>query len=168
MSGKNGSFRWKLNVFDVVIMAVVLVLAAALVIVWRNTGKSNISVKVTRPVHYRIEINGMVPDGALSIKEGDQIYDSVKKYDLGTVKSVKLEPARRQTKDMVSGRTIYADIPDRLTAIIEVVCDCTDDVSSVSTASGYTLQVGKNVFVAGPGYAGSGYIIAISREDVEG
>lgn len=168
MSGKNGTFRWKLNVFDVVIMAVVLVLAAALVIFWRNTGKSNISVKVTRPVRYTIEINGMVPDGALAIREGDKIYDSVKKYDLGTVRSVRHEPARRLTKDMVTGRTVYAEIPGRITAIIEVVCDCTDEGASVSTASGYTLQVGKNVFVAGPGYAGSGYIIAISREDVEG
>jgi hypothetical protein len=65
---------------------------------------------------------------------------------------------------METGRTIYAEVPDRLTAVIDVVCDCYEDEASISTTSGYTLRVGANVFVAGPGYAGSGYIVAISRE----
>ncbi|HHT17453.1 MAG TPA: DUF4330 family protein [Papillibacter sp.] len=167
MSSKNQGFRWKLNVFDVIIMAVVLVAAAALIIVWRNSGRSNISVMESRPVRYRIEINGMVPDSAIAIESGDLIYDSVKKYALGTVQDVTLEPARRLSKDMETGRTILAEIPDRLTAVIDVVCDCYDSESTVSTTSGYTLRVGQNVFVAGPGYAGSGYIVSILREDVE-
>ncbi|NLM83775.1 MAG: DUF4330 family protein [Clostridiales bacterium] len=167
MSAKNEGFRWKLNVFDVIIMVVVLVLAAALILVWRNSGRSNISVMESRPVRYKVEISSMLPDGANAIKPGDLIYDSVKKYALGTVEDVTLEPARRLSKDMETGRTIYAEIPDRLTAVLDVVCDCYETESSISTTSGYTLRVGANVYIAGPGYAGAGYIVAISREEAQ-
>ena len=40
----------------------------------------------------------MVPDSAIAIESGDLIYDSVKKYALGTVQDVTLEPARRLSR----------------------------------------------------------------------
>lgn len=167
MEKKQGKPRWKLNVFDIIIIAVVIVAAGVLIYIWRFSDKSGSTAAASKPVHYTIELSGMLSGTAEKIKEGDTIMDSTKKFIMGTVVSVSVEPATTPQKNLETGDTVLAVIPDKETAVVELLCDCASSESQITAESGYVISVGKEVTAAGPGYAGKGYVIAINRGDLE-
>jgi len=166
MDAKNKKPRWRLNAVDIVIIAVVLAAAAALLYLWRASGKSSDAAANTKPVHYTIELNNMAAGTAQKIKPGDTIVDSEKKFVMGTVESVAILPATTQATDYQTGNTLTVENPGRDLAQITLVSDCSTTDNQIRAASGYVISVGKEVHAAGPGYAGIGYIIGIDREDV--
>jgi hypothetical protein len=166
MEKKPEKKRLRVSIFDVIIIAVVIVAAGLLIFFWRQSGKSSDATVNTRPVHYTIELNGMVPGAAEKIRAGDTIMDSDKKFIMGTVENVTIGPATSAAKDLETGDTLTAEVPDKELALIELVCDCSASESQIKAASGYVVAVGKEVHAAGPGYAGIGYVVEINREDV--
>lgn len=166
MENKQNKPRWKLNIFDIVIIVAVIIAACALIFIWRSSGKSSAPSLTSKPVHYTIELSGMVGGSAEKIKAGDAIIDGKKKLIMGTVVSVTLEPTTTAVKDLETGDTLSSVVPGCETAIIELVCDCSATDSVISAESGYIVRVGEEVQAAGPGYAGLGFIIAIDREDL--
>lgn len=166
MENKQNKPRWKLNIFDIVIIAVVLIAACALIYVWRASGKSSVPSLTSKPVHYSIELDGMLAGSAEKIKEGDTITDGKKKMIMGTVVSVSIAPATTAVKDLETGNTLRSEVPGKETATIELVCDCSANDMEILAESGYVVRVGEEVQATGPGYAGHGYIIAIDREDL--
>ena len=161
---KNKRPRWKMNGFDIIIIAVVLVAAAAVLFVWNTFGQSGGTATNAKPVYYTIELEKMVGDTADAVKEGDTIVDSAKKYVMGTVVSVTVVPATETKTDLTTGNTVVSEIPGKKTAIIELLCDCNESDSALVATSGYVIRIGTEVQAAGPGYAGLGYIVAIDRE----
>ncbi len=164
MDTQNEKPRWKLNGFDIILIAVVLVAAAAVLFIWRSSGQSSAASVSTRTVSYTIELQKMVGETAYEIKTGDTIVDSAKKYVMGTVESVTVAPATDPKIDLTTGDTVNSEIPGVLTALIELSCDCSETDSAITAASGYVVRIGSEVQAAGPGYAGTGYIVAIERE----
>jgi hypothetical protein len=166
MDAKNKKPRWRLNAVDIVIIAVVLAAAAALLYLWRASGKSSTAAANLKTVTYAIELSQMEHGAAGRIKEGDVIYDSAKKYVMGTVISVSVEPAVTPVKNLETGDTVLSRIPDQETAIVRLECRASENDAQITAESGYVIRVGEKVQAAGPGYAGLGYIIAIDREEV--
>jgi hypothetical protein len=158
--------RMKISIFDIIIIAVVIIAAGVLIFVWRPSGKSSGTAIVTTPVHYSIELSGMVQGAAEKIKEGDTIMDIDKKFIMGKVESVAIAPATTPGKDLNTGDTVSALVPGKETATIELVCDAAASETEVKAVSGYVIRVGNEVHAAGPGYAGAGYVIGIDREDL--
>ena len=158
--------RFIISVVDIVIIAVVIVAAVALIFIWRMSGKSSDAAVGARPVHYTIELNGMVAGAAAIIKPGDTIVDGDKKFIMGTVESVAIGPATSPAKNLETGDTLMSVVPDKELATIVLVCDCSSTDANITAASGYIVKVGAEVHAVGPGYAGIGYIIAIDREDI--
>jgi hypothetical protein len=167
MENKENKRRLKISIFDVILIAVVVVAACALIFIWRSSGRSSSTDVNTRPVHYSIELNGMLPGTAEKIKAGDTIMDSDKKFIMGTVESVAISAATVTKPDLQTGDTVTVENPGKELATVNLVCDCSATDSQVVAASGYVVSVGKEVHAAGPGYAGIGYVVAIDREDVE-
>jgi hypothetical protein len=166
MENKPARPRLKISIFDIVIIAVVIVAAGALIFVWRMSGKSSDTAVNARPVHYTIELNGMVQGTAGKIGAGDTIIDGDKKFVMGTVQSVTIGPATSLTPNRENGDTLQSVVPGKEMATIVLVCDCSSTDANVTAASGYVVKVGTEVHAVGPGYAGIGYIIAINREDL--
>lgn len=166
MENKQNKPRWKLNIFDIIIIAAVVVAAGVLIFIWRNSGKSS-NVAATRSVHYTVELSNMLEGTSLKIKKGDTIMDSTKKYIIGTVTNMMTEPATKPEPNYETGDTIPSVIPGRETVFIEILCDCSESASEIMTESGYLIRIGNEVTAAGPGYAGKGYVVAIEREDLE-
>ena len=157
--------RWKLTGFDIIIIAVVLVVAAVVFMFLRSSSQTSTTAVSTRSLSYTIELRNMADETAYLIKEGDTIYDSAKKYIMGTVESVTIEPATSAQVDLTTGDTVTSEIPDKLTATIELVCQCTETDTAITATSGYVIRIGAEVQATGPGYAGTGYLVAIERED---
>ena len=163
METQNKKRRWKLNGFDIILIAIVLVAAAAAFLLWGSSSQSSGSVSAT-PVHYTIELEEMIGETAYEIKAGDTIVDSVKKYVMGTVESVTVVAATDWNTDYTTGDTVMSEIPGEKTAVIELVCDCNVTDAEIAATSGYVIRIGAEVQAAGPGYAGTGYVVAIDRE----
>ena len=162
METQNKKPRWKLNGFDIILIAVVLVAAAAVFLLWRSSSRSS-DVSATS-VRYTIELEEMAGETAYQIKAGDTIVDSVKKYVMGTVESVSVMAATEWKTDYTTGDTVMSEIPGKKTAVIELVCDCNMSDAEIAATSGYVVRIGAEVQAAGPGYAGTGYVVAIDRE----
>lgn len=166
MENKENRPRLKISIFDVVIIAVVIIAAGALIFVWRLSGKSSGAAIITKPIHYAIELNGMAAGTADKIKEGDIIMDSKKKFIMGTVESVSVLPATTPEKNLETGDTIQSQVPDKETALIELITEVSSSDSEIKAASGYIIRVGEEVQATGPGYAGLGYVVTVDREDL--
>jgi flagellar basal body-associated protein FliL len=167
MEKKQNKPRWKLNIFDIIIIAIVIIAAGVLIYIWRFSDKSGNTSVNYKPVHYSIELSGMMSGTAEKIKEGDTILDSTKKFIMGTVVSVSIEPATTPEKNLETGDTVLSVMPDKETAVVELLCNCSSNESQITAESGYMISIGKDVTAAGPGYAGKGYVIAIERGDLE-
>jgi hypothetical protein len=163
MDEKNKKPRWRLNVFDIVIIVVVLAAAAALLLIWRGSGKSTTAVVNTKPVHYTIELTNLENGVGEKIKAGDTIYDSAKKYVMGTVVTVSIGPTVSPVKNLETGDTVMAEVPNAETAIVELVCNAAETDAEIKAESGYIVRGGEKVQAAGPGYAGLGYIVNVAR-----
>lgn len=165
MENKQNKPRLKFNIFDVIIIAVVIVAACALIFIWRNSGKSG-STAITKPVHYTITLDGMASGSSGKIKEGDTIMDTTKKFIMGTVVSVEIAPATSPAKNLETGDTVLSEIPGKETATIELVCNCSSTDAEITAESGYLIRIGNEITASGPGYAGKGYVVAIERGDL--
>jgi hypothetical protein len=165
MENKKGKPRWKLNIFDIIIIAVVIIAAGVLLYLWRFSGNSS-NGAATIPVHYTIELNGMLGGTSEKINEGDTVMDSTKKFIMGTVVSVTSGPATTPQKNLETGDTVVSEVPDKEAVLIELMCNCASTDSQITAESGYVIRIGGEVTAAGPGYAGKGYVVAIERGDL--
>jgi hypothetical protein len=165
MEKKQNKPRWKLNVFDVIIIAAVIIAAGVVLYLWRFSGNSS-NAAATIPVRYTIELTGLLDGTSEKIQEGDTILDSTKKFVMGEVVSFKREPTVMPQKNYYTGNTVSAEIPGRETVLIEIVCNCSVSAAQITAESGYVIRIGAEATAGGPGYAGKGYIVAIERGDL--
>ena len=150
------------NLFDIVVIALILILAAVLLLV--NVGQSRES-EDAGTVTYTMLLEGMRNNSGNLISPGDELVDKVKKYNIGTVVSVDVETAERQVNDYENGGLVDSVVEDQQNAIVIVEADCTETSSQITVDGGYIIRAGLTVSVRGPGYWGTGYIISVDRGD---
>lgn len=164
MEQSNSKFRLRLNLFDAVIL--VLVLAVGAVLVWfslRASGTEE-SAPTSRSVQYTILIPRMVEGDSALIRPGDALEDTVENYALGTVVSVTAQPALAQVLDEESGSYVQTAVAGYEDVYITVTSTCTESEDALLLGGGYDFRVGQSVGVRGPGYMGSGRVTEIVRE----
>lgn len=163
--------KWKLNLFDIGLLAVVLVAAVGLV-AWKFVGNNQTSVdpnsgvavpKGTYAVNYVVELEQLHQQTAEMIAEGDEIYERTKKEFMGTVQSVEVSPARTLTKNELEGTFQFVEVPERYNVILNVTAQAVQNDSGIVLESGLEVRAGTSVRVLGPGYYGAGYILSVER-----
>ena len=158
--------RWRLNLFDIIIIACALI-AAVLIINYASRsggGASIISAGTQKTIQYTLELQGMRFGAAALIKPGDTLIDKVERRALGTVVSVELKPAKTQMSDSTTGNRVIVEIPGRIDAVITVSAQATVTDSQIGV-DGFAIRVGAKASVNGPIYNGSGYISFVERSD---
>ncbi|MBQ3135208.1 MAG: DUF4330 family protein [Oscillospiraceae bacterium] len=163
--------KWKLNLFDIGLLVVVLVAAAGL-LAWKFVGSrqtavdpnSGLSVpKGMQVVHYVVELEQVHKETADMIALGDTIYERTKKELMGTVESVEVSPARTLTKNELQGTFQFVEVPERYNVLMNVTAQATDTEEGIVLESGLEVRAGTSVRVFGPGYYGAGYILSVER-----
>ena len=160
--------KWKLNLFDVSLIAVVL--AAGLLVVGikflgadkpadPNTGVP--AGKIT--VNYVVELEQLHRQTAEMVAVGDELYERTKKEGMGTVQSVQVSPTRTLTKNELEGTFQFAEVPERYNVLMDVTAQGTQSDGAITLDSGLEVRAGTSVRVFGPGYYGAGYIISVER-----
>lgn len=162
--GNNAGGKKLLNLFDIVIIAVVVVLAGVFLL-WR-AGKLSTQENVVHDnstVRYAIELSNMRYDSAEMIQVGDEILDNIKNFTMGTVVAVEVRDAETLTKDYETGAYIVSTIPGAKTAVVTLESDCVESATGFVVDGGYSVCGGNSVNVVGPGYYGQGYVLYIER-----
>lgn len=160
--------KWKLNLFDIGLIVVVL-LAAAGVVALKLAGSSASTDPATGTpagkitVNYVVELEQLHQQTAEMVKVGDQLHERTRKEAMGTVTSVKVEPARTLTKNELEGTFQFAEVPERYNVTMEVTALATESESNIALESGLEIRAGTAVRVFGPDYYGAGYILSVEK-----
>ena len=161
MENKSGR-RISLNFFDILIIIIVIALAAGLIYM-KTRGSSEGQASEASTVTYEIEISNLSKDTENLIQSGDNIIDKVKKQEMGKVVSSEFYPMKKESVNLQTGDTLYAEVPGLYSAKITLEAECSDTGSSLITGGGFEVRTGTEVSILGPGYGGSGYVINVIR-----
>lgn len=169
MEQSNPKFRLRLNLFDAIILVLVLAIGAALVWFGLRSGGAAETAPSARPVQYTIMIPRMAEGNSELIQPGDSLEDTVENYQLGTVVSVAAQPAVVQVLNQETRSYVDAVLEGYEDVYITVESTCTESGSgdALLLDGGYDFRVGQTINVRGPGYLGSGRVTQIAREVAE-
>lgn len=158
----------KLNLFDIIILALVVVGGIAFFAITnmsRSGGVALPTTSATRTVRYTIELASMLEEAADLINEGDIIVDRIEKRTLGKVVAVEIVPAVIPVKDIFTGEQLLEAQPGRITANLTLETTAAETASALTVDGGFIVRAGTQVTAIGPGYAGMGYVLSVERED---
>lgn len=164
MEQNNHKFRLRLNLFDAIVLVVVLAVGAAAV--WFGLRSGGGVSSAARTVQYTIQFQNMTEGSSQLIHPGDALVDTVKNYKMGTVVSVRSEPALVQVLDQETRTYVDAELAGHEDVYVTVESTCTEsgDGGALLLDGGYDFRVGQTAYVRGPGYMGSGPVTEIVRE----
>ena len=160
---------WKLNLFDIGLIAVVVVAAAvfAFAKLGGNPAPADTSAGQPAPtpqsVRYVVQVEQSLPQTAELFEVGQHLYERTRKEDMGVIESVEVTPAKTLTKNELTGTFHFVEVPDRFDVTMTLSSPATFHDTSIVLASGLEIRAGNSVRVLGPGYYGSGYVLEIER-----
>lgn len=162
MGANNKKLFGKINVFDIIIIALILVVAVAVLGIYYSKQKKVVtkSVKTT----YTLELIDNPLGFAKLVKEGDIIKDSIKNFNMGTIIKVEQTPNTKVLNDLVNETIVENETPDRERVVLTVEANVVDNSTDLLVDNQYDIRVGKDVYVKGPRYGGVGYILSIQRD----
>ena len=157
--------KWRLNLFDIIFIACIIIAA---VVVMRLSGSGGVTITAPggeqRTVTYTIIFERMIPNAALSVSPGDELIDRVENRHLGRVVSVEIQPAQILQPNRSTGNLYLQNIPERYDVFVTVEATAMFTESQISIADGgFILRAGVSVSVSGPGYNAAGFVIDIER-----
>lgn len=162
--------RWKLNLFDAGLIAVVLVAVGVFAAIKLGGGSSTpVDTSADQPapipqsVRYVVQVEQSLPQTAELFEVGQHLYERTRKEDMGVIESVEVTPAKTLTKNELTGTFHFVEVPDRFDVTMTLSSPASFNDTSIILASGLEIRAGNSVRVLGPGYYGSGYVLEIER-----
>ena len=165
MEQNTPKFRLRLNLFDAIVLVVVLLAGAVLVWFGLRSSGSEAASPTTRTVQYTVLFQRIREGNSALIEAGDPLVDTVRNYNLGTVVSTRVEPATYQVLNQETQTYVDAVLEGYEDVYVTVESTCTVGDDSLVLDGGYIIRVGGTTYVRGAGYMGSGPIISIEREE---
>jgi len=162
---ENKKRKWRLNLFDIIFIACVIIAALVVLRLRGGTGGGGLIGSGTQQtVVYTIALERMLGDTAFMISPGDELMDRVENRLMGRVVSVEVMPATTHQINYETGNRDLVEMPGANQAIVIVTATASVTDNQISIG-GFIVRAGVQVSVAGPLYSGSGFIIDIERSD---
>ena len=153
----------KIPVFDVVVIAVVLVAAIVFYKVFTTSKSGNRLTNVeTKTVRYTVDFLNLsnAVDGVAD--PGEKVYDLNTNYEIGKVVSAKSRPFVANSFDSFTGEPVSTEYSDRQS--ITIVVEATAKVSEVATEiNSVKIGIGKTMTFNMPSLCATGVIIDIEE-----
>ncbi len=160
--GVNKRLFGKFNMFDVVIITLILVVAVGVLGVYYIKQRKVITKGVK--TIYTLELIDNPLGFSKLVKEGDNIKDRIKNYNMGTIIKVEKTPNTKILNDLVNNVILEKETPDRERVVLTVEANVVDSGTDLLVDNQYDIRVGKDIYVKGPRYGGVGYILSIQRD----
>lgn len=165
MEQKTPKFRLRLNLFDGIILVLVLLVGGFFIWSQHKPGPAaNNPATSASSVRYTIRIQRWREGTDNLIQIGDKITDNVKNFEMGQVVAVEKAPAMTQVLDHINGAFVQTEVEGYDDVLVTLESDASISQEAVQLSSGYTIRVGASAYIRGSGYMGSGSIISIERE----
>lgn len=163
---EGNKFRFKLNLFDTIVLVLAFCVAAVLGYkMMKPAATEETATSSVETVRYTVQFQKMLEGTGSLIRPGDELEDTVKNYKLGTVVSTEIIPATMRVLDVERRKVVQAEIPGREDVLVLVEAPCTMGESSLLLDGGYKLRVNAPAYIRGNGYMAVGPIVSIEREE---
>lgn len=157
----------KINFFDIIIIVLVAIVAIVALTFYYSREKKAVD-KGTK-MTYTLELVDSPLGFSKLIHEGDNIKDSTKNFNMGTVIKVEKTPNTKILSDLQNSRMVESETPDKERVVLTVEANVVDTGVDLLVDNQYDIRVGKDIYVKGPRYGGVGYILSVERkqEDIK-
>lgn len=167
MEQNTPKFRLRLNLFDGIVLLAALGVAAFLL--WTRfkpqaPAEPNAPQAAASTVEYTVRFQRWKEGASGMIQPDDLLIDNIKNFELGQVVSFQAVPAEMTALDHENRIYRQARVEGYEDVLVTVRSACTVVDGGFQVGGGYDLKVGAIAYVKGPGYMGSGPIVAIQRE----
>ena len=150
--------KFKLNLFDIVIILIVGAVAFGL---YAYTHKD--TVIETKTIEYIVELNECPVGFSKNIKTGENITDGLKNYNMGTIVEVNAEPYTVSVANTDEGRYDESPVDGLERVLLTISANVTETDANFAVDGYYVVKAGEEVFVRGNGFAGEGHVVLIKR-----
>lgn len=164
MKQEEKKFRLRLNLFDSIVL--VLALGVGAFFAWQAlapTPDGGGETSSAQTLQYTIRLKEVLAGTGPLMQPGDELVDAVKNFPLGQIVSATTLPATRPVLEEATATVRDALVPGKEDVDVVVTAPATATDAQLLVGGGYEVRVGTQIFVKGPGYMGSGYVIAIER-----
>ena len=164
MEQHNRPFRLRLNLFDGIVLAVILVVG--LFLLWtffRPEPEADNADWV--PVRYSVHIDQVLEGTSQLIQSGDPLEYTLEEAQLGTVVSVESSPCVTTGLDEESLTTVEAVLPGYESIDLVVDAMCEEEDYCLRAGGVVVLRTGDQLYIRGPQFAAVGTITEIERRD---
>ena len=153
MEKKQMKKKHRFNLFDVLI--IVLVIAVAAAVFWFfNRDKGGTILAAGTKVTYQLEITNVPQEVAYSPRIGDYVKEGVRKVRLGKIVGVDVQPYEKLTRNLIDDTINLTPVPDRYTVVITCEADGKLSGGRVSV-NGHVFGVGSEIALQSKNFAGT-------------
>ena len=154
----------KFNGMDLfIIIVAVAVVAAGTYFLCARGGSTAVVTQENVLVRTTVELDMQNKEFAELVKVGEKAAIGEKEKMMTVVESVEIVPATDKGYDIIEGRVLRAEVPDKYDVKITLVGDGTENERDIMI-NGNSLKVGQKVVVSSRDFAGEGYIIGLETE----
>ena len=159
----NKKFRFKLNLFDGIVLVIGLVAVAVLgYFMLKPAATPETSVNV-QTIRYTVRIDGAIPGTGAQIKPGHVLADSIKNYAIGTVESVETTPSRVRVFHQDVQQYLIVEQHELEDVYVTITAPAIIGDNAVILDGAYNLRMNSTVYIRGEGFVGYGPVVSIER-----
>lgn len=164
MEQKKEQMKFRLNVFDAVILLIALSMGGFFL--WKTLSSSETAVVAkNQELYYQVIIKEASAGTGDIIGIGSELVDAVKNYKLGTVTGVEVFPAEKQILNHETHAYQTAYLEGFEDIVVDMVVSVNNTESALLADGGFAIRVGELCYMRGAGYMAAGYIYSIQRID---
>ncbi len=164
MEQKKGKMKFRLNVFDAIVLCVALAVGGFFV--WQTlNANETVVVQRTEELRYQIIVKEASIGTGDIIPVGSTMMDAVKNYNVGIVTGVESMPATKQVLNHETKAYQTALLEGYEDVLVDMVVQVTNTEAALLADGGFPVRVGELVYLRGAGYMAAGYIYSIDRID---
>jgi len=155
------------NLFDGIILLLALIAAAALIWVAARPATEVYTTEMDSLLRYTIRLQRWQEGNSQLVHVGDVITDNSRGLPMGKIVDVQVVPAEMLTIDMENHRYVQAQVDGFEDVLITVEGYGTVEENTIRAYGRLVLKVGSTGYIWGPGYMGSGPIVALEDTPLE-
>lgn len=159
----NKKFRFKLNLFDGIVLVIGLVAVAVLASFMLKPDDAPETTSNVQTIRYTVRIESAVKGTSEQIKVGQTLNDSIKNYNIGTVERVETTVARTKVFNESEQRFVFIENEELEDIYITVTVPGVIGKETVTVDGGYILRVCSTAYIRGAGFVGYGPVLSIER-----
>lgn len=156
MTGEKRAFR--INIVDVLLtILIAAVVAVGAFMIGNAFGIDVAADKEQLTIEYTIQFKSIMPEFSDNVSVDDVVIDAQKRLNIGTVKSVTIEPYVKDVYDAETNSVVEATHPDYVTMNIRISAPgyITDEMYYVN---GIKMAVGAGISIHTKNFCGTGYV----------